>query len=103
VTAGGPFDDLPQWAADEHRRERERFPRQGWYVVLPSWMPYQHGRTWEQFCAEFDESARRTHITAAGVVGFEIEPQAGQIRRHRIGWLDRPAAPPEEDTDAIST
>lgn len=71
-----------------------------WYMVLPSWVPYARGLTWEQFCAEFDQSARRLMLPGLGCVGFEIYPAAGQIRRHRISWLDQPA-PPEEDTDAI--
>lgn len=98
--AEGLLTALELAAAD--LRQRERFGPKSWYVQLPPWMPYLHGRTWEQFCAEFDESARRTNITAAGVVGFEIEPQAGQVRRHTIGWLGQPPTPPEEDSDGTS-
>jgi hypothetical protein len=94
-----PLLEMLSMSAQDYR-ERQASGAAPWYLVLPAYLPYHGGRTWERFCAEFDESARRTLLASTGCVGFEIYPAAGQIRRHRIGWLDQPT-PPEEDTDAV--
>lgn len=93
--AGG---SMLETLARSARECRDQYPlRQSWYLVLPAYMPYVGGRTWERFCEEFDRSAQRTLLHHTGCVGFEIYPAAGQIRRHRISWLDQPP-PPEEET-----
>lgn len=71
-----------------------------WYVVLPSWLVHQGGKTAEQFAVQWEESVKRmAGLPLGNLVGFETDAPGGGIYRYTATWHNGGSSEtPEEET-----